>query len=405
MTNRIDEDHQEFHDVYAGKKRKALRKHQKDGSIFRLRADGDKVIVRIRSIDIPFITYGETGEGVNRGDVKKGDVVKKDDDEGRGPKAGQGEVEGIDVAIDLDEVLRFLQNDLNLPDLKPKPNETYEEEEIKYNDISLRGPESLRHNRRTLMQALKRQCADGSIWKLHDIPGKSFPMRLIMPNNSDKRYRQYKIIRKPASNAVIFFARDGSYSMDAKKCEIVSDMAWWIDQWIRRYYKRVERVYIWHDTRAQEVSEEKFYNYRYGGGTTCSSALKLIEKQFDNRFPPNKWNIYIIYFSDGENIRGDNKVFCDVIREKFQPEIVNLVAVTQVLADRYHNSLKHYIEDTIDQDNLRTASISPPEGGNQSYYSLSPDITDDERDKQVRQAIIDILGADRSVVTGGGEAI
>ena len=48
--------------------------------------------------------------------------------------------------------------------------------------------------------------------------------------------KQYNIIKKPSSNAVIFFARDWSGSMDQYKCDIVSDMSWWIDIWIKRFY-------------------------------------------------------------------------------------------------------------------------------------------------------------------------
>ena len=53
-----------------------------------------------------------------------------------------------------------MQDELELPNLKKKPNEIYDEVKIKYNNISLIGPESLRHNRRTLMQTLKRQAAE-----------------------------------------------------------------------------------------------------------------------------------------------------------------------------------------------------------------------------------------------------
>ena len=121
-----------------------------------------------------------------------------------------------------------------------------------------------------MLQALKRMAAGGELDKLHYIPGFSDPVRLITPINSDRRYKQYTEIKVPASNAVIFFARDGSASMDQYKCDIVSDMSWWIDAWIRHFYERVERCYIWHDTVAQEVDEETFYRYRYGGGTKCS---------------------------------------------------------------------------------------------------------------------------------------
>ena len=85
-------------------------------------------------------------------------------------------------------------------------------------------------------------------------------IRLITPINSDFRYRQYTEVRKPASNAVVFFARDSSASMNDYKCDIVSDMSWWIDVWIRSFYKRTERIYVCHDTEAFEVDENKFTN-------------------------------------------------------------------------------------------------------------------------------------------------
>lgn len=390
MPRRIDEDHKEFHDVYGGKKRKALKKFINNGRIFRNRGKDGKIIVTIPRIDIPHIVFGDTGDGVGRGKGDKGDVIGKDD-QGKGKgRAGQGAGDGIDIAVDLDEVLKFLQEELELPDMQPKPNDTYEEIIKRYNNIALNGPESLRHNGRTLKQALKRQCADGSIHKMHKIPGFAQPLRLITPINSDKRYRQYNEIKIPASNAVIFFARDGSASMDQFKCDIVSDMCWWIDIWIRKFYKRVERCYIWHDTQAKEVDEKRFYKHRYGGGTTCSSALKLISHQFENRFQPSKWNIYVFYFSDGDNWGDDNANFCKILKEEFNPNVVNLFGMTQVLSWRYDGSLKEYIDTNMNQANIRTTNIAPD---NESTNGWSrPSMTDEDRDAQIRQGIIDLLG-------------
>src|SRR5208283_531491 len=121
--------------------------------------------ITLPKIDIPHIVYGDGDEGVNRGPGKDGDVIARDP-EGDGHEAGQGEAEGITVNIDLEDVLQFFKDELELPDLKPKPHETFEEVRIKYNDISLTGPESLRHNRRTMLQALKRLSATGEIDKL-----------------------------------------------------------------------------------------------------------------------------------------------------------------------------------------------------------------------------------------------
>ena len=133
-----------------------------------------------------------------------------------------------------------MQNDLELPDLLPKENGTFEEIKIKYNSISLNGINALRHTRRTMLQALKRLCSTGEIDKLHCVPGIKDPVKLITPINADKRYRQYKEIKIESSNALIIYARDGSGSMDESKCDIVSDMCWWIDCWIKRFYAKTE---------------------------------------------------------------------------------------------------------------------------------------------------------------------
>lgn len=380
MTRRIDEDRKEFHEVYAGRKRKELQKRINNGTIFRNRGKNGKIPVTIPKINIPHLTFGLPNDGVGRGPGDKGDVVHKDDPQGKGKSsAGEGEGEGIEIQVDLEEVLKFMQDELQLPDLKPKPNETYEEVKKKYNNISLTGPESLRHNRRTLKEALKRQCADGSINKLHKIPGFNQPVRLITPINSDKRYRQYNEIKIPSSNAVVFFARDGSGSMDQKRCDVVSDMCWWIDAWIRRFYDRVERCYIWHDYVAQEVDEKKFYKYRHGGGTRCSSALKLISEQFENRFPPSKWNIYVFYFTDGDNWGDDNNTFCKLLQESFNPRDVNMFGLTQVMPWDA-TGLKEYVDKVVKQDNLRTTVVDP---------SVN---SDEERDVRIRKAIIDLIG-------------
>jgi uncharacterized sporulation protein YeaH/YhbH (DUF444 family) len=383
MPRRIDGDHKDFHDVYGGLRRKELRKYIKNGTIFRGRGKDGKMIVTIPKIDIPHIVYGDNGDGVGRGQGDDGEVIGKDGQgKSSGSKAGQDPGEGIDVSVDMEEVFKFMQEELELPDMKPKPGDTYEGIIKKYNNISLVGPESLRHNARTLREALKRQCSDGSINKLHQIPGFANPIRLITPVNSDKRYRQFREVKIPSSNAVIFFARDGSASMDQQKCDIVSDVSWWIDAWIRRFYDKVERVYVWHDTVAKEIDEKKFYKYRYGGGTTCSTALSLISKTFEERFNPSKWNIYLFYFTDGDNWDGDNAEFVRILKKDFGPDMVNMAGITQILPWRYENSLKQYVDDNCRVPNLRTTQVSL------NGSSLS----EEDRNRQIKIAITDLLG-------------
>lgn len=358
--------------------------------------------ITIPAIDIPHFVYGEGETGVGRGPGEKGDVFRKDPTGQQGNQAGEEEGEGIEVAFDPELALQFLQDELKLPDLKPKPSQTFEDIKVKYNDISLTGPESLRHNRRTMLQALKRLSATGDINKLYQIPGFADPVKLITPINSDRRYRQYKEIKIPSNNAVVIFGRDGSISMDDEKCEIINDMAWWIDAWIRRYYEKVERCYFWHDVVAQEVDAEKFYKYRHGGGTLCSSCLKLMAKQFDNRFSPDRWNIYCFYFSDGEDMSDDLPIFIESLKKDFPPNVCNLFGITQIMSYNYSGSVKEAVDKEIDGlPNVKTVSIgaeSSPDFGSGSWDA--PKLSEEERNSAIKAAIKELLG-NANVVTEG----
>ena len=396
MPRRVEEDHKYFRDVVSGRIRKALKKFIKSGQIVRNRGKNGKISISIPKIDIPHIVYGESGEGIGRGPGKEGDVVGKDPKgQGQGNGAGQGEAEGITINLDLEDVLRFMQDELELPNLKKKPNEIYDEVKIKYNKISLIGPESLRHNRRTLKQTLKRQAAEGTIANTKIVPGCKDPVRVLQPINEDKRYRQYSEIKLPSSNALVIFARDGSGSMDDAKCEIVSDMAWWIDVWIRRFYDRVDRLYVWHDSEAMEVDEQKFYKYRFGGGTTCSSALKFITKQFENRYPPDKWNVYVFYFTDGENWGEDNQIFIETLANEFKPHIVNFTGIAQILASSYGDSVKFHVDEAIkngklDRECVRTVQVGGSADGKPMWSA--PALSEENRNEQIIEAIQQLLG-------------
>ena len=395
MPRRIEGDWKDFRDVVSGKIREALKRHIKTGRIVR-----DRGTISIPEIEVPHIVYGKNPTGVGRGPGKEGDVVGEDPKKGQG--AGNQPGEGIIINLDMEFVLKFMQDELELPNLKPKPSEVFEDKKYKYTNVSLIGPESLRHNRRTLLQAIKRRAMMGDSDLLQPLPGFSVPMPVVDVINDDKRYRQYKEYQLPSNNAVIIFARDGSGSMGAEHCDIVSDMSWWIDTWIRQFYKRTERLYVWHDTSAMEVDEDKFYKYRFGGGTLCSSALKYISKQFKDRFPPNKWNIYVFYFTDGDNWDEDTPEFLGCLKDQFGPQIVNQVGITQILSYNYDNSVKLHVDEALQRgdlsyENVRTVYIGNPIENKKSSpfgfgWTPQPPLADEERDKQILHAIKYLLG-------------
>jgi uncharacterized sporulation protein YeaH/YhbH (DUF444 family) len=388
MTKRIGEDHRRFRDVISGRTRKQLKRLIKSGSIVRQRGKNGRVVVSIPSIDMPHIAFGDNGEGVGRGPGKEGDVIGRDPQQGQGGQAGEEHQDGFLVSVDMEDVLKIMKEDLELPDMVPKSNQTFDEVKIKYNDISKTGPESLRHTRRTMQEAIKRLAMIGDLDKKVTVPYSAVPMKVITPINSDRRYRQYKEIKIPSTNAAIFFARDCSGSMDLQRCEIASDMCWWIDTWLRQYYQKVERCYFIHDTLAEEVSEQKFYNYREGGGTLCSSVFELMAKQLENRFPPDAYNVYIFYFTDGDNRdEKDNYKILELLKNNLSADFVNLVGITQICTWGGADSVKDFIDMRLSQGdklkNVVTAEIGK---------HISGKMDEDLRNAEIIDGIKKLLG-------------
>jgi len=54
------------------------------------------------------------------------------------------------------------------------------------------------------------------------------------------------------------------------------------------------------------VDEEEFFYSRETGGTIVSSALKLMHRIIEERYPTEDWNIYAAQASDGDNWNDDD---------------------------------------------------------------------------------------------------
>jgi uncharacterized sporulation protein YeaH/YhbH (DUF444 family) len=141
------------------------------------------------------------------------------------------------------------------------------------------------------------------------------------------------------------------------------------------------------------VNEEQFYTYRYGGGTQCSSAFDSINQQFENRYPPNKFNIYVFYFTDGDNWDNDNDKVVNIIKEKMPESVVNLVGITQVCSYSYKNSVKEFVDQKIEsgemkKNKIKTANIGPEK--TDSGWG-NPKISEEERNVMIIDAIKTLL--------------
>lgn len=320
MGQKIERDLQRFRKIVRGKVKSDLKKYVSNGEMIGKKGN-DLVSIPVPSIDIPQFRFGNKNSGgVGIGDGQPGQPLSNPDGEGE-PQAGDqpgGHI--LEVELTLEELADILGEELGLPRIEPKGKANVVAEKDKYNSIRRVGPESLRHFKRTYKNALKRQIASGTY-----IPEEP----KIVPIRADKQFRSWNVTPKPDAVACIVYMMDVSGSMTDEQKELVRIESFWIDTWLRKHYKGIERVYIIHDAIAKEVDEHTFYHTRESGGTKISSAYSLANSIIDARFPPEEWNVYAFHFSDGDNWGDDIPKCMDLLTNQLLPK-VNLFGYGQV---------------------------------------------------------------------------
>ncbi|HHO50164.1 MAG TPA: DUF444 family protein [Deltaproteobacteria bacterium] len=315
MMLSIDRDLGRFRDIVKGRVRKDLRRYMSSGELVG-RKGKEMVSIPLPQIGIPRLRYGDNKQGVGQGEGDQGDGA------GEGPRAGDAPGDHmLEVEISVDELAEILGEELELPRIEPKGEREASADKARYTGINTVGPESLRHNKRTFKQALKRSIASGT----YD------PRRpIIVPIKEDKRYRTFEVDTEPRSAAVVVYMMDVSGSMGKEQKEIVRSEAFWIDTWLKHNYDDVDTRFIIHDATAREVDRETFFRTRESGGTLISSAYKLCLEILEHEYPPEEWNIYPFHFSDGDNwSQSDTRTCVELLRNKLVP-ISNQFSYAQV---------------------------------------------------------------------------
>ena len=339
---RIREDHKQYRDLIRDNVRSRVKDHIKTGKKIKRRGK-DTIVVDIPVIDLPQFRHKHSDEeGIGNGPADLGDVVGQGDpEEGEGQGQGEpGEVQGehmIGVGISVDDYIDILGEELDLPNLKPKDNSEVVIEKIKYNQIAKVGNPSLLHKKKTLKNVIKRSISSNE-FNPDDISN-------LYPIPDDKQYRSWSKKDIPEVNAAIFFMSDVSASMTPDKRDLIKELCWYLDSWIRRFYKETELNYIVHDFEAEEVDQEKFYGYTSGGGTRISSAFELTQDIIESRYPLDEWNIYVFYLSDGENWGSDNEKAAKYIQTL--QRWCNVIGITEVRGDSDWSQFAKYIENRI----------------------------------------------------------
>lgn len=354
MVKRIDKDQNRFRQIIRGRIKKNLKKYITRGELIGKKGK-QYVSIPVPQIRIPHFRYNtkKTG-GIGQGEGAIGTPIGHGDQQ---PGPGAGDAPGdhiLEVDISLDELAQMLGEELELPNIEPRGKKNITSEKDKYTGISQSGPESLRHFKRTYKQALKR----------HLITQTYNPEKpLVVPVREDIRYRTWKEIQEPESNAVIIYMLDVSGSMGDEQKEIVRIEAFWIDTWLRYQYKNIETQYIIHDAVARVVDQETFYHTRESGGTIISSAYKLANNLIDEYYNPVDWNIYLFHFSDGDNWGEIDTDECISILESDLIPKANLFCYGQVESPYGSGQFIRDLEDYFqEEENIVLSEIPDKEG-------------------------------------------
>ncbi|MET3576333.1 sporulation protein YhbH [Bhargavaea ullalensis] len=272
-------------------------------------SDGRKVVkIPIRSLDEYKIRYNHSKSqhvGQGKGDSKVGDVLGKDGSgQGQGGKQA-GDAPGQDVyeaEVSVAELEEALFQEMELPNLERKEQEDIVTDHITFNDIRKKGLIGNIDKKRTILSALKRNSIGGQ--------------KSIAPiSNDDLRFKTWDEVKRPESKAVVIAMMDTSASMGTFEKYIARSFFFWLVRFLRTKYQSVEIEFISHQTEAKVVTEEEFFTKAESGGTRCSSAYRLALELIEQKYSPNRFNIYPFHFSDGENLTSDNKECLRLIDE------------------------------------------------------------------------------------------
>jgi uncharacterized sporulation protein YeaH/YhbH (DUF444 family) len=108
---------------------------------------------------------------------------------------------------------------------------------------------------------------------------------------------------------------DVSSSMTELDRRLAKTFFFWVVQGLRRQYTNIEPVFLAHTVEAWEFAEQEFFQVTGSGGTIASTAFVKAIDIIGQRFDPGRFNIYLIYASDGANFSNDADTALEALRK------------------------------------------------------------------------------------------
>jgi len=242
-------------------------------------------------------SQGGSGEG-EEGDVIGEQPIREQEQAGGGSGPGQGEGDSHEMESNAYDLGRILTEKFKLPNLKDKGKKrsltryTYDLTDRH------RGFGQLLDKKATLRKIIETNLHLGNL----PDPGAVDPSRFLVAPG-DKVYRVLSPEKDFESQALVFFLRDYSGSMEGPSTVLVVSQHVMIYSWlVYQYAMQVETRFILHDTQAKEVPDfYTYYNSKVAGGTQVSSAYRLVNEIVERENLTRDYNIYIFHGTDGDD--------------------------------------------------------------------------------------------------------
>ncbi len=317
-----------------------------------------KFKIPIRGIKEYQFVYGRNSKGVatGTGEEKRGDKIgsgKPGQAKGQGNK-GAGNAEGDDIydtEITLDELLDYIAEDLDLPNLdRKKYSEIISESAGRRDGYQKYGIRPRLAKKKTVMtkiarkQGKKRALIEAGMPK-EEADVERFPFR-----EDDLRFYRVKQKPKRESNAVMVFIMDVSGSMDSTKKYLARSFFFVLSRFLRRKYDNLAFEFISHTTVAKRVNEYEFFHKAESGGTYISSGINLALDLIKEKYPKDMWNIYPVYASDGDNWTEDNEKAMKAVKDLCSTS--NMFGYAELLPSTYSTTMYYRFKKEINEKNF-----------------------------------------------------
>jgi len=259
------------------------------------------------------ITEDNEQETGGSGDGEEGEVIgqqqaQPEQGEGEGQGAGQGEGSDHEMTSRAFDLGKILTEKFHLPNLQDKGKKrAFSKYTYELTDVNRRFGQLL-EKKATLKRIIQTNILLGNI-----IPGQAVNPEELTISPDDMVYRIMSQEKDFETQAVVFFIRDYSGSMQGKPTEAITTLHLFIYSWLMyQYQNNVVTRFILHDTDAKEVPDfHTYYQLQVAGGTRVAPAFQLAEKIISNENLTRDYNIYIFYGTDGDDWDEDGKEYIE----------------------------------------------------------------------------------------------